>query len=84
MWFSRKKEVERGAFVRGAKIFFATASFAAATANAKYAAVGSAAEGAHNLEMRWRDFDGMLRDANRSRSGRRCGILRQWSTDSNS
>jgi len=58
MWFSRKKEVERGAFVRGAKIFFRDGEFRAATANANYAAVGSAAEGrAQSGECAGGDFD---------------------------
>jgi len=70
-------------FCARAKIFFATASFAARRRTRNYALSEVPLKGAHNLGMRWGISIACWRDANRA-IRRRCGILRQWSTDSNS
>jgi len=51
MWFSRKKEVERGAFVRGAKIFFRDGEFRGGDGEREIMPLSEVPlKGAHNLE----------------------------------
>ena len=76
LWFSRKKEVEQGAFVSGAQIYFRDGGGEREIMPLAEVPL----KGAHNLEnVLAGSRSGCWWAASRSRRGRRCGVSRRWS-----